>query len=168
MDPHNLWVFSKTGIRIGAVMMVDTGICHTISIHSLNYKSSGMHQDLPGVVLKSTLSDLEDTFAGFYPNTFVYSRFPPKIQFLQTPKGECLKFKSADCQKMHFSWIFREFQSLYIHKSFLYACLQVSKPKSKKNRRIEWKIFQGCFKNKKERIELKTHEEIKFHNSVQD
>ena len=41
-----------------------------------------MHQDLPGVVLKSILSDLEDTFAGFYPNTFVYSRFPPKIQFL--------------------------------------------------------------------------------------
>ena len=29
---------------------------------------------------------------------------------------------------------------------------------------IEWKIFQGCFKNKKE----KAHEEIEFHNSIQD
>ena len=26
--------------------------------------------------------------------------------------------------------------------TFLYACLKVSKPKSKKNSRIEWKIFQ--------------------------
>ena len=34
---------------------------------------------------------------------------------------------------------------------------------SKKNRRIEWKIFQGCFKNKKEK---KAHEEIEFHDSI--
>ena len=42
-----------------------------------------------------------------------------------------------------------------IHKTFLYVCLQVSKPKSKKSRQIEWKIFHGCFKNKKEKKHMK-------------
>ena len=36
-----------------------------------------------------------------------------------------------------------------IYTIFLYACLKVSNPKSKNNRWIEWKIFQGCFKQKK-------------------
>ena len=31
------------------------------------------------------------------------------------------------------------------------ACLKVSKPKSNKNKWKEWKIFQGYFKNKKEK-----------------
>ena len=39
-----------------------------------------------------------------------------------------------------------------------------SKPKTKKNREIESKIFQACFKNKQK----KPHEEIQFHNSIQD
>ena len=30
--------------------------------------------------------------------------------------------------------------------------------------KIEWKIFQGCFKN----INEKKHEEIEFHYSIQD
>ena len=51
------------------------------------------------------------------------------------------------------------------HTTFLYACLKVSKPKSKKNRRIEWKIFRGFFKKKKRK---KTNEEIEFHNTIQD
>ena len=59
-----------------------------------------------------------------FPSTFVYSCFFEKIQFLQcllssvapwlydsmalrqTRNGKCLKFRSADCQKMHFSLIF--------------------------------------------------------------
>ena len=42
---------------------------------------------------------------------------------------------------------------------------RVSKSKIKKNRRIEWKIFQGCFKKEKEKT---THKETEFHNSTQD
>ena len=38
-----------------------------------------------------------------------------------------------------------------IHTTFFYVCLYVCKPKSKKNTTIEWKIFQGCFQNKKEK-----------------
>ena len=49
-----------------------------------------------------------------------------------------------------------------IHTTCLNAFLQVPRPKSKRNMRIEWKIIRGCFKNKKE----KKHEEIEFHNSV--
>ena len=46
----------------------------------------------------------------------------------------------------------------------LYACLQVSKTKSEKNRRTEWKIFRERFINKKE----KKREENEFYNSIQD
>ena len=35
-----------------------------------------------------------------------------------------------------------------MHTTFLYACLQVSQPKSKKNRLIEWKIFQKLKRKK--------------------
>ena len=43
---------------------------------------------------------------------------------------------------------FEEKSTKKIHTTFLYACLEVSKLKSKKNTLLEWKIFQGCFKNK--------------------
>ena len=56
------------------------------------------------------------------------------------------------------SWLERYRQPL------LYACLQVSETKSKKNRWTEWKIFRGNFKNKKE----KKREENEFYNSIQD
>ena len=47
----------------------------------------------------------------------------------------------------------------YIQVSFMHVCKYL-------NQRIreEWKIFQGCFKNKKEE---KNHYEIEFHNSIQ-
>ena len=38
--------------------------------------------------------------------------------------------------------IFEEKLTRKIHTTFFYASLKVSKPKSKKNRSIEWKIFQ--------------------------
>ena len=50
---------------------------------------------------------------------------------------------------------FEEKLTRKIHTTFLYAFLKVSKPKSKKNRRIEWKIVQGFFKNKKEKKHMK-------------
>ena len=67
---------------------------------------------------------------------------------------------------MHFSWIFlailEDFMGTFeekltrkIHATFLCACLQVFKVKCKKNRWTEWKIFQGCFKDKKEKKHLK-------------
>ena len=37
---------------------------------------------------------------------------------------------------------FEEKLTRKIHTTFLYVCLKVSKPKSKKNRWTEWKIFQ--------------------------
>ena len=37
---------------------------------------------------------------------------------------------------------FEERLTRKIHTTFRYACLKVSKPKGKKNRCIEWKIFQ--------------------------
>ena len=42
-------------------------------------------------------------------------------------------------------------------------CVCKYKLKTNKNRRIVWKIFQGCFENKKGR----KHEEIEFQNSIQ-
>ena len=59
---------------------------------------------------------------------------------------------------------FEENLTRKIHRTFLYACLLVSKPKSKKNKWMEWKIFQGFYKSKRK----KTHEEIEFYNSIQD
>ena len=50
-----------------------------------------------------------------------------------------------------------------IHQIF-HTGLQVSKPKVKKNRQIEWKYFQGFFKNKNK----KKYEDIEFHNSFQN
>ena len=50
---------------------------------------------------------------------------------------------------------FEEKLTRKIHETFLYACLKVSKSKSKKNKRIEWKIFQECFKNKKGKKNIK-------------
>ena len=58
--------------------------------------------------------------AGFYPSTFVYSRFLPKIHFFTVCLVHCLqkvspvwtakeknfKFKSPDCQKMDFQHSF--------------------------------------------------------------
>ena len=58
--------------------------------------------------------------SSFYPSTFVYNRFSPKIQFLYCvlssvaslggpmvdTQGRLLEFRSVDCSKMHFSWIF--------------------------------------------------------------
>ena len=38
-----------------------------------------------------------------------------------------------------------------MHTTFIYVCLLVSKSKNKNSRWIEWKIFQGSFKNKKEK-----------------
>ena len=60
-------------------------------------------------------------------------------------EGRFLEFRSADYCKMHFSWIFfLKFRVLLgvlkkscarkIHTTFLYACLEVSKPKRKTNR----------------------------------
>ena len=50
-----------------------------------------------------------------------------------------------------------------IHTTFFYVCLYVCKPKSKKNTTIEWKIFQGCFQNKKEkRLSFITQFKIEF------
>ena len=42
----------------------------------------------------------------------------------------------------------------YIQVSFTHVCKYLNQ--SKKNRRIEWKIFQGCFKNKKEKKNTRT------------
>ena len=105
----------------------------------------------------------KSVLAGFYQSTFVYSCFFLKIQFFtvclvqwlcgmaqwQTRKGKFSKFRSADCRKMHFSCFFlrkkrrkalkkklEEKLTGKIQSAFLYACFQVSKPKSKKNRRI--------------------------------
>ena len=50
---------------------------------------------------------------------------------------------------------FEEKMTSKIYTTFLYACFKVSKPKSKKNRRIEWKIFQWCFKNKQTKKYIK-------------
>ena len=52
---------------------------------------------------------------------------------------------------MHFSWSFRVLWGV-LKKIWLerYIYVFLSKPKNKKNKWIEWKIFQGCFKNKKE------------------
>ena len=62
---------------------------------------------------------------------------------------------------------FEEKLTRKVHKTFLYASLEVSKAKSKKNKRIEWKIFQGCFKTKNKN--KKKHKEIEFpNNSIQD
>ena len=48
---------------------------------------------------------------------------------------------------------FRNFRVYtYIQVSFMCVCKYL---KSKKNRRIEWKIFQGFFKNKKEKKHMK-------------
>ena len=58
--------------------------------------------------------------SGFYPSTFVYSCFPPRFSFITVclvqwlhgvPHGrhcrkKFLEFRSADCCKMHFSYIF--------------------------------------------------------------
>ena len=58
--------------------------------------------------------------AGFYPNNFVYNRFPPKIQFFTVYLVHCLhkvspvwtakekkfKLKSPDCQKIRFQHSF--------------------------------------------------------------
>ena len=118
---------------------------------------------------------------GFDPSTFVYSRFPPRIQFLYyllssvAPcklKGKVWNLSLQMARNGIFLGLFQEFQSFMgsfeekltrkIHTTtFLYECLWVSKPKSKKNRSIEWKIVQGCFKNKKTK-------EIEFHNSFKD
>ena len=62
---------------------------------------------------------------------------------------------------MEFSWNFRV---LWGELSFIHLSV-VFRPKSKKNR-IEWKIFQGCFKKKKKK--KKAHEQIEFHKTVQD
>ena len=43
--------------------------------------------------------------------------------------------------------------------------MRVCKYLNQRVRTIEWKIFQGCFKNKKGK---KTHEETEFHNPIQD
>ena len=74
----------------------------------------------------------------------------------QTPKGKFFKCRSSDRCKMHFLGFFLEFQSSIgsfeekltrkIHVTFLSI---VFRPKSKKNRKIEWKIFQGVSKTKK-------------------
>ena len=95
----------------------------------------------------------------------------------QTPKGKFFKFGSSDCWKMHFLGIFLEFQSSMgsfeekltakIHVTFLYMPFYSIQMKSKKNRRIELKIFQGCFKNKNEQKHMKklsfiTQFKIKF------
>ena len=118
---------------------------------------------------------------GYDPSTFVYSRFPPRIQFLYyllssvAPcklKGKVWNLSLQMARNGIFLGLFQEFQSFMgsfeekltrkIHTTtFLYECLWVSKPKSKKNRSIEWKIVQGCFKNKKTK-------EIEFHNSFKD
>ena len=59
---------------------------------------------------------------------------------------------------------FEEKLTRKIHRTFLIHVCIVSKRKSKNNR-IEWKIFQGCFKTKKK----KKHKEIEFHkNSIED
>ena len=68
-------------------------------------------------------------FPVFSPNIGIYG--PEKTPYLDT---------------FHLAWLER-----YIQLSFK----RVYKPKIKKNRRIEWKIFQGCFKNKKEKNYLK-------------
>ena len=56
---------------------------------------------------------------GFYPSTFVCSYFPPKIHFycflnsvalwhgpMVDTERKYLRFRSANCWKMHFYWIF--------------------------------------------------------------
>ena len=53
-------------------------------------------------------------------------------------------------RKFRVSWvIFEENVTRKIDRSFPYACLYISKSKSKSNRWIKWKIFQSCFKNKR-------------------
>ena len=69
---------------------------------------------------------------GFYPSTFVYSRFLPEVQFLYClfnylhevlpwwlPKGKSLKIRSPDCWKIHFQ------HSFWLQKHrFHILCLQ--------------------------------------------
>ena len=77
---------------------------------------------------------------------------------------------------MHFSWIFlgilKFYGEFWRNVSWkdtynLPLSMFVSKPKSKKNRWIEWKTFQGYLKNKKEKKHMKrlsfiTHFKIEF------
>ena len=111
-------------------------------------------------------------WSGFYPNTLVYSHFPPKIQFiyLLSLHGEnwkknfgnlgvqidgkyisdtlsdhrsivCTSFVRSDS---NFSWNFKVLWAVS-KKSWcnfsLYVFVNI-KPISKKNRQIEWKIYQ--------------------------
>ena len=86
------------------------------------------------------------------------------------------EWKSVDCCKIHFSWIlfiylfsyFLNFRVLLrvVKKSLLERHLQTSfmhVTKDKKNRSMQWKIFQGLFKNKKEK-----KIQLEFCNSIQD
>ena len=119
----------------------------------------------------------------FYPSTFVCGHFSQKIQFLNclhssvalwvgimvNTEGKWFEFQVCRSLEniffMEFSW--NLIVSLGVLKKIWlerYIFVFVSKPKNKKNKWIEWKIFQGCFKNKKE----KNHEEIEFHNSIQE
>ena len=90
-----------------------------------------------------------------------------EVALCQAPTRHLLIFKSSDRWKIYFSWSFLENLKLHgefwrkfdwkdIQTIFLYVCLEVSKPKSKKNRWIELKIFQGCFKTKKKQKHMKS------------
>ena len=102
----------------------------------------------------------------FYPRDSVSLLFSSFIGSVRWPHGIRRSKKSwnvglqiaGKCIFLGFSWSFRDFMGSFeekltrkIHTTFLYACLFVSKPKSLKNRWIEWKIFHKSFKNKKEK-----------------
>ena len=121
----------------------------------------------------------------FYPSTFVYSRISPKIQFLDSllnsvaPWGgfmldiEGNVLENLVCRSLekvfflNLPWNFRVSWAVF-KKSWLERYIQISfmrvwmylNQRVKKNRWIEWKIFQ--------KLKKKTLEETEFHNSIQD
>ena len=115
--------------------------------------------------------------AGFYPSTFFYSRFSPKIWFLQhlfssmAPWGgpmvdvEEKMFEIQVCRLREnpFSRIFMGILKI-IHTCF---CMRVCKYLNQRVRRRGKQVrnsFKGASKTKKK----KKHVEIEFHNSIQD
>ena len=63
--------------------------------------------------------------------------------------GKCI-FLDFSWNLKRVSWgSFEEKLTRKIHTAFIYVCLKVSKPKTKKNRHTEWRIFQVCFKKSK-------------------
>ena len=115
-------------------------------------------------------ANLIDTGIGFYPSTFIYSRFSLFLYCLLSsvaPWGGSMVgtegkiFEIWVCRSLEnaffldFSWKFtvswlvlkKSWLERYIHFSFMSVCKYLNQ--RVRNRWIERKIFQGCFKNKK-------------------